>query len=306
VVVKGDTLWDISARFLETPWKWPELWGMNEQIDNPHLIYPGDTIYLVWVDGKPQLRLKRGIIKLQPGVRAQPLERAIPSLPLRDLAAFLKDTRVVDDDLYQQSPYVIGGRNERIIAGAGDRVYARGELEDERNTKQGIYRASQSYVDPNTGELLGYELLKIADVSVAAQNESVLSLDINRSRMELRVLDRVIPIEEEPIRSMFYPKPAPAELEGTILSVVGAVRDGGQFDVVAINLGDRELVTPGDVFAIYRQGETIIDPVTKEEITLPSERSGLVMIFKVFDKVSYGLIMESTNVVSEGDQLRQP
>ncbi|MGB0732131.1 MAG: LysM peptidoglycan-binding domain-containing protein [Pontibacterium sp.] len=306
VVVKGDTLWDISAKFLATPWKWPELWGMNAQIDNPHLIYPGDIIYLVWVDGKPQLRLKRGVVKLQPGVRVQPLNRAIPSIPLKDVAAFLKDNRIVEDKTYELAPYIVGGKNQRLIAGAGDRVYARGELLDADLKNQSLYRASRSYVDKDTNELLGYELLKVADANVAQVSGDIISLDLTRSRMETRKLDRVLPTEKLPIRSVFYPQAAPDNLNGEILSVVGAVRDGGQFDVVAINKGDRDGLVAGHVFAVYRAGEILKDPVTNEALTLPSELSGYVMVFRTFDKISYALVMESTNVISQGDTLETP
>ncbi len=305
VVVKGDTLWDISARFLESPWRWPEVWDMNTQIPNPHLIYPGDVIYLVWENGKPKLKVRRGIKKLTPNARVQKLDRAIPAIPLKDILSFLRDNRVLKEDLFKKAPYILASKDQRIIAGAGDRVYARGTLlEDLR--RQGVYRLAGEYRDPETDEFLGYELLKVADVSVAAKNEDVISMNVNRSEMELRQLDRVIPAEQKRVQSVFYPMPSPRDLEGEILAVLGGVRDGGQFNVVALNRGEREGVEPGHVFAIHRAGESIVDPITKERLTLPSERSGVLMIFKSFSKVSYGLIMQSTNVVSVGDEVREP
>ncbi|MGB0465920.1 MAG: LysM peptidoglycan-binding domain-containing protein [Pontibacterium sp.] len=305
VVVKGDTLWDISAHFLESPWKWPEIWGMNAQIPNPHLIYPGDTIYLVWVNGKPRLKVKRGMRKLSPTARVQPLDRAIPAIPLKDILSFLKDNRVLEENLFLDAPYIIGSKDQRIIAGAGDRVYARGALLQDLK-RQGVYRASGEYTDPDTQEFLGYELLKVADVTVAAKNDDIVSLNVKKSELEIRIKDRVIPAEEQRVESIFYPMPSPPETQGKILSVLGGVRDGGQFNVVALNLGLREHLKPGHVFAIYRSGESIVDPITQEPLTLPSERSGVLMVFKSFEKVSYGLIMQSTNVVSVGDQIREP
>ncbi len=304
VVVKGDTLWHISGRFLQSPWKWPEVWGVNPQVDNPHLIYPGDVIYLTWVDGKPRLGVRRDS-GIYPRARVSPLEHAIPAIPLRDIISFLNDNRVMSENLLKEAPYVLGGRGERLISGAGDRIYARGSLlEDQR--RQGVYRAANEYKDPDTEEFLGFEMVKIADADVAAQSEDVISLDIVKSHKEVRVLDRVVPTEEVRIQSIFYPKPSPEGIEGKILSVLSGVRDAGQFNVVALNRGAREGLDAGHVFAIYRRGERIKDPVTKEFVTLPQERSGELMVFKVFEKVSYGLIMQSTDVVSIGDELRQP
>ncbi|PIE20423.1 MAG: peptidoglycan-binding protein [Neptuniibacter caesariensis] len=303
VVVKGDTLWHISGRFLKSPWKWPEVWGVNPQVDNPHLIYPGDVIYLTWVNGQPRLGLKKDGI--YPKARYSPLEHPIPAIPLRDIIGFLNDNRVLSEDLLKGAPYVLGGQGERIISGAGDRIYARGTLlADQR--RQGVYRAANEYIDPDTEEFLGYEMLKIADVDVAAQGDDVMTLDVRKSHKEVRVLDRVVPTEEVRIQSVFYPKPSPEGVEGKILSVLGGVRDGGQFNAVALNLGQREGLEAGHVFAIYRRGELVKDPVTKELLRLPRERSGELMVFKVFDKVSYGLIMQSTDVVSIGDLIKEP
>lgn len=303
VVVKGDTLWHISGRFLQSPWKWPEVWGVNPQVDNPHLIYPGDVIYLTWVDGKPRLGVRRSGI--YPHARVSPLKHAIPAIPLRDIISFLNDNRVMSENLLKEAPYILGGRGNRIISGAGDRIYARGQLLEEQR-RQGIYRAANEYTDPETEEFLGFEMVKIADADVSAQTDDVITLDVVKSHKEVRVLDRVVPTEEVRIQSVFYPKPSPAGIEGKIISVLRGVRDGGQFDVVALNRGVREGLDAGHVFAIYRQGERMKDPVTKEFVTLPQERSGELMIFKVFEKVSYGLIMQSTDVVSIGDEIREP
>ena len=305
VVVRGDTLWGISGRFLQSPWKWPEVWGVNPQVDNPHLIYPGDVIYLTWVDGKPRLGVRRDS-GIYPRARVSPLERPIPAIPLRDIIAFLNDNRVLSDDLLKKAPYVLGGKSERLISGAGDRIYARGELLEQQR-RQGIYRAANEYIDPETEEFLGYELKKIADADVALQSEdAIVTLDVTKSHQEVRIMDRVVPTEEQVIDSIFYPAASPDGVTAKVLSVLNGVRDAGQFNVVALNRGDREGLKAGHVFAIYRRGEVVKDPVTKEMITLPQEHSGELMVVKVFEKVSYGLIMQSTNVVSIGDELRQP
>ncbi len=307
VVVKGDTLWDISGRFLKSPWLWPDVWDVNPQIDNPHLIYPGDIIYLTWVDGQPRLSLKRGVRKLSPQARVSPLDHAIPAIPLRDIISFLNDNVVVEQNLLDKAPYVIAGKNQRIIAGAGDRVYARGELVEDIE-RQNLYRPAKEYIDPETSELLGYELFKVADGRVHNKDAAtqVVTLDLLKSNEEVRALDRVLPSDESRIESVFYPSAGPELERAQILSVLGGVAKIGQFDAVALNIGKREGIETGQVFAVFNKGEEVRDPLTKETITLPSERAGLLMVFKVFDKVSYGLVLRATNVISVGDHLRAP
>lgn len=306
VVVKGDTLWDISGRFLKSPWRWPEVWGVNPQIDNPHLIYPGDVVYLTWVDGQPRLGLTRGVRKLSPQVRVQPLQQPIPAIPLRDIASFLSDNIVTDQDVLDSAPYVVGGRNESIIAGAGDRVYARGIPVDENVAIQGLYRPAREYRHPVTGEFLGYELYKVADAKIAGQEEDVLTLDLRSSREEVRKLDRLLPSGEERIQSIFYPQPGLDLPDAVILDVLGGVAKVGQFDAVALSVGQADGIEPGQVFAVYKKGELVKDPVNGEVLALPAERAGELMVFKTFDRVSYGLILKATNVISVGDELRAP
>lgn len=306
VVVKGDTLWDISGRFLKSPWRWPDVWEVNPQIDNPHLIYPGDLIYLTWVDGQPRLSLRRGIRKLSPQVRVQPLEQPIPAIPLRDIASFLSDNLVSLEDELAAAPYVIGGRNESIIAGAGDRVYARGSLVDPEVRQQSLYRPAREYTHPVTGEFLGYELYKVADVDVAATDADIVTLDLRKTREEVRLRDRVLPSPAEHIQAVFHPQPGPDLDDALIIDVLGGVAKIGQFDAVALSAGDQQGVAPGQVFAIYKQGEQVKDPVNGELVSLPAERAGELMVFKTFERVSYGLVLKATSVISVGDELRAP
>jgi hypothetical protein len=303
VVVKGDTLWGISGHFLKKPWRWPELWDVNPQVDDPHWIYPGDVLYLTWVNGKPKLSLKND--RMQPRARVSKLDGAIPAIPLKDLYAFLSANVVLDEELLKQTPYVLGGRNDRIVSGAGDRVYVRGEI-DQEHIAQNVYRPAKEYVDPNTNELLGYELLKVAEARVSALNGDITSLDIIKSREEVRVLDRVIPAPETRLQSVFYPVAAPLESQGQILAVLRGVTKIGRYDAVTINLGSREDLKTGHVFTVFSRGETIRDPLTKEKVTLPAEKAGTLMIFKTYEKVSYGLIMTATDVLSIGDTVRSP
>lgn len=305
VVVKGDTLWDISGRFLKSPWLWPQVWDINAQIYNPHLIYPGDIIYLYWVDGQPRLGFKPGTRVLMPEAKVMPLEDAIPTIALKDIISFLNNNLVVDQNLLDASPYILGGKNQRIIGGAGDRMYARGEpVEDLR--QQSIYRPATEYRDPFTDELLGYELFKVADTLINARNDDVLTLDVRSSEEEVRVRDRVLPSPETRIESTFMPKAGPELEDAVIMSVLGGVANIGQFDAVSINAGEREGLSAGDVYAVFNKGETVRDTFSNDLVRLPSERAGELMIFKVFDKVSYGLVMRATEVITVGDELRLP
>ncbi|RTE65451.1 LysM domain-containing protein [Amphritea opalescens] len=305
VVVKGDTLWDISGMFLKSPWKWPQLWGYNQQIDNPHLIYPGDILTLKWVDGQPRLVLNDGIIRLSPKAKVTRLKDAIPAIPLKDINSFLSDNIVMDSDELTGAPYIVGGTTQRIVAGAGDRVYARGVLVGDYS-RQNIYRPAKEYIDPVTDEHLGFEMFKIGDAVVANKKGDIISLDLRKTREEVSALDRVYPSPKESIQSVFYPKGPEDEINGRILSVLRGVRQAGQYDVVAINQGMREGLSPGHVLTIFRAGEVLKDPLTNELITLPTEESGMLMIFKAYDKVSYALILKATDIVSIGDEVHSP
>lgn len=304
-VVKGDTLWDISGMFLKSPWKWPQLWGYNQQIDNPHLIYPGDILTLKWVNGQPRLMVNDGILRLSPRAKVSPLKDAIPAIPLKDIISFLSDNIVLDSDELIKAPYIVGSADNRIVAGAGDRVYARGELVED-HARQNIYRPSREYVDPESGESLGYELFKIGEGVIHARSEGIITMDLRKTNEEIGSLDRVYPTQTGKIQSIFYPSAATDEIDGVILSVLRGVRQAGQYDVVAISKGIRDGLAPGHVLTIFKAGERLKDPLTRELLVLPSEKSGQMMIFKAYEKVSYALILNATNIVSVGDEVRNP
>lgn len=304
-VVRGDTLWGISGRFLDQPWQWPEIWGVNPQIQNPHLIYPGDTVYLTWVDGRPRLGLTPGVRKLSPQIRETALDQAVPAIPLKDIVSFLNDNRVADDDVLSNAPYVVAGDNRRIVSGAGDRVYIRGDLLSD-DVQQILYRPSTEYIDPVTGEFLGYELFKVADARITGTENDITTLRLLGTTEEVRAGYRLLPSETTRVQSVFYPKPAPYDTDGLIIDVLQGVGYIGQFDAVVVNLGERDGLESGHVFSIRRKGEVLNDPVTNEVIQLPSERAGIMMIFKVYDKVSYGLVMRATNTISIGDEITRP
>ncbi len=303
----GDTLWDISGMFLKSPWLWPEIWQANPQVTNPHLIYPGDILSLVYLDGKPRLVLSRGSIKLTPQMRTSPLGAAIPAIPLDAINSFLSRSRVVEKELLAGAPYVLAGNDSRLISGAGDKVYARGEFDPDTNF-YGLYRKGQTFVDPVTREKLGVQAAevgtgRIVDVDDLGEVTSVL---LGTSKQEVRIGDRFLSFVDEQVHSTFYPKAPDVDIEGVIIAVEGGVGNVGAYDVVVINRGIREGLDTGDVLKVSRAGKVIRDSVGKGKVRLPSERAGLLIVFKVFEKVSYGLVLEAERPLSVFDEIANP
>ncbi|WP_372981748.1 LysM peptidoglycan-binding domain-containing protein [Marinobacter sediminum] len=304
-VVKGDTLWDISGRFLNNPWYWPEIWHVNPQVKNPHLIYPGDRLALVYIDGRPRVTkvASSDIVKLSPQIRSEAIDTPIPAIPLDAISSFLTDTRIVTPAELNDAPYVLEGEDGRIITGAGDRVYARG---DKPADKVGIFRRTKEFVDPQTGEFLGLEARSIGAGNVTAENGDVLTLRLTKSNQEIRIGDRLLTGVNRPISTSFVPSSPDQEVDGQMIAVDGGVSQIGQFDVVTINRGERDGLEPGNVMSVLKSGNMVRDPVTGETIELPSERAGLMMIFQAYEKMSYGLVLQATRPLSVGDKVTNP
>ncbi len=306
VVKKGDTLWDISQMYLNSPWLWPEIWHVNPQVDNPHLIYPGDILNLVYIDGRPKLVVKRGRdVKLSPQVRVSELDLAIPAIPLDAISPFLTESRVVSNEELKAAPYVLAGSDGHIVSGAGDQLYARGNF-DEEQKNYGIYRPGNAYIDPDTGELLGYQAFSVASAKMVALERDIATMGLNRTSEEVRRSDRLLPDEERRISSSFYPSAPNSEIHGRIIAVEGGVSQIGSMDVVVLNRGEREGLDVGQVLAIYRVGEQVRDSITGEIVKVPDTRAGLLMIFRTFEKVSYGLVLKSTRPLKVMDKVTNP
>lgn len=308
-VVKGDTLWDISERFLKSPWLWPEVWHANPQVANPHLIYPGDVIGLVYIDGKARITTlqagpENGVVKLSPKVRSTPISTAIPTIPLDAIASFLTDNRIVEPVEMDTAPYVLMGKEQHLLTAAGDTVFARGNIEGAERV--GIYRSGKQFIDPDTNEFLGLEAKSIATTEVAAINNEVISLEVLRSNEEIRQGDRLLQTEDRIINSTFVPSKPEFDIRGKMISVNTGVGNIGQYNVVVVNRGERDGLKEGNVMAIYKDGGIVRDPFTKEKIELPKERAGIMMIFRVFDKLSYGLILKATRPLAVMDEVRTP
>lgn len=313
-VQKGDTLWDIAALYLREPWRWPEIWRRNPHIDNPHLIYPGDLIRLEYIDGQPRFALDRGrvsagrngrTLKLSPEIRETQHARAIPALPLAQVNSFLSRNLAIDPAALDAAPHVLAAQQQHVLATAGDDVYARGDFADAAGF-YGIYRKGDQYIDPVTREVLGIRAQDIGAGEVTAVSGDVATLRVTRATQEIEPGDRLLPTEERRMDSTFYPYASAAEIQGQMIAVEGAVQYGGHLDVVALNRGERDGVEVGNMLAVYQPGERLRDTLRGDDIELPAERAGLVMVFRTFAKMSYGLVLEANRPLAVGDLVRNP
>ena len=306
-VVRGDTLWDIAGRFLRSPWRWPEIWHVNPQIANPHLIYPGDVLELVYIDGRPQLRLRRGTVKLSPSVRSTPWDGAIPTIPVDAIGPFLTRHSVLSQGELDNAPYIVDFADEHILGGAGQKAYVR-SIEDGNHVKYEIVRPGIAYKDGDTGEILGYEAEYIGSSELQRTGDPA-TIFINSTEREAVIGDRVVKAGEDKATANFMPHAPGMPTEGNIISVVGGVNQIGQYNVVVIDRGLADGIDAGTVLRIDQRGETIRDVVTpdsRDTVKLPDEEAGLMMVFRTFDRVSFGLIMHATRVMHVGDKVRNP
>lgn len=307
-VKKGDTLWGIADMFLEEPWLWPEVWDVNPQIDNPHLIFPGDTLYLSYVDGKPRLSLNRGRdVKLAPNMRVQPLDLAIPVIPLDEIGAFLMRHRILGVDDLEQSAYIVAGGQEHLITANGDIIFGRGNF-PEGERAYGIYRAGDVYRDPITLEVLGYQAQDVGNAQTKSSlKEEVVELEITRVTEEVRITDRLLPLEERILDATFQPRAPTARLEDAfMIAVDGGVSQIGTTDIVVINRGARDGLEVGHVLAVYQTGPVVFDEVASNNVRLPDVRAGLAMVFEVADKASYALVLKSNRPLKVMDKVKNP
>jgi nucleoid-associated protein YgaU len=309
-VKKGDTLWGISSHFLNSPWLWPEVWHANPQIRNPHLIYPGDQLRLVYIDGKPRLVISsRGpasrTVKLSPTIRSTPIDSAIPAIPLDKIHAFLDRSRILgSQEDFLQAPYIVGSQQDRIVSGIGDLVYARGQFPDHKGS-YGIFREGQAFIDPDTKEFLGILARDIGIGKVRKVNQDIATLQLQESEIEVRSGDRLLETLEQRVDATFFPRAPDQDISGKILAVVGGISQIGLYDNVVINLGEREGIQAGDVLAITKE-LVIQDRVAQQSLVLPKEKVGLLMVYRPFQKVSYAIILQANQAIHTGDSLKNP
>ncbi len=351
VVVKGDTLWDISGRFLDKPWQWPAIWQANPQIDNPHLIYPGDVISLVYIDGVPQLRLRRGdTMKLSPSIRVVDRGDAVSAVPYESIRPFIKHMRVLTPAEFEGLPYVIANEDGQLNSMYGNRTYVRGlnaqvgreyvvgrlmniydnfgdppeirRVLPQENWKQvpNVWDRHQhiyNQVDPwdkRPKDPIGYEMFLVSRVRVAEAGE-ITVMEIIQDRTEVKPGDFILPIDGLGYDNTFYPRAMDTVPEGLRVLATAGQRSGvGLHSIVSINGGSSQGIETGYTFAAFREGQLVKDSIGfragsfSEEATvrLPYIFDGIVMVFRTFEDISYGMVMGGGRSVLEFDQLRHP
>ena len=343
VVQRGDTLWTIASKFLTDPWYWPEIWYLNPDIKNPHRIYPGDTLHLVYDGsgvaatavaadaqaageeaprGRPQIRVERGDSeKLSPAMRSSPLNQAIPAIPFEIVAAFMSKPSMIPQENIKTLPYVVAMQENRVVAGVGDIVYVRGLEQAQPGERLNIVHVGDALKDPDGGGFLGYGttftgVARVERAATGTGKNDLTKLIIVSSGRETTPGDRLIR-ETLDVPLDFVPHAPPREINGRIIAVNDGVNIIGQYQVVAINRGRRDGLEPGHVLAIWERGESAPDrgPRTfgddnnsafAPKVTLPEERAGTFMVFKAYDSLSYGLVMAATGAIHIGDRLRNP
>ena len=323
-VVKGDTLWDIAARFLKDPWRWPNIWNKNDQIRNPHLIYPGDVLVLRFVDGQPVIGFEQPApapatapavvtgptesdgrtVKLRPQIRREPLDAAIPTIKPDVIRPFLTQPLAVDDDQLREAGYVTVGLDSRVALGNLSEFYAR-RLGAKPADRYQVFRPGKALRHPETKELLAYEALYLGDARLLDAGDPA-KLEVTSVKQEIVPTDRLLVAPKEAPLPYYFPRAPEKQVDGRIISVINGVAEFGPGAVVGISLGKREGMAEGHVLRIMRHAGKHRDPVTGERYNLPDEESGLLIVFRTFEKVSYGLIVNATRPVHILDAVRTP
>lgn len=305
VVKVGDTLWDIAATFLRDPWFWPEIWYVNPDIENPHLIYPGDVLGLIYIDGQPRItNIRASTYRLSPQARVSPLSETINSIPFEAISSFLSTGVVLQKDEANSLPYLLSSRGEHLVAAAGNEVYVRGTGNDPVGTRFGIVSIGDPLVDPDDNRVVGYQGIWVGEGTMRRGGDPA-TLRLNETTREARIGDRLIP-ESIDIPLNFFPKAPNNVIDGRIISVVGGVTQIGQYQVVVLNRGARNGLAVGDVLTVFQYGEKIRDRIGGGKVRLPDEEAGTVMVFKVYDEIGYGLVMEATQTIHIHDAVRNP
>ncbi|MEA3109851.1 MAG: hypothetical protein QOI88_4456 [Gammaproteobacteria bacterium] len=322
VVKRGDTLWGIAKVFLRDPWFWPEIWQVNKQIQNPHLIYPGDTLRLVYIDGRPRVTLQRGTMergdsaRVLPRVRSEPLESAVTTIPYATVAAFMSKPSVLANEQIKAAPYVFATRDSHVVISSGDTLYARGfQSPVEIGTHYNVVRVGDPLRDPDDDRIVGYDGIFTGSGHVTRSGDPA-TLIMTESSRETVPGDKLfaggvdVPLD-------FIPSSPKVKINGRIMAVSDGVTVIGQYQVVVINRGARDGLSPGNVLGIFGLGGYVRDTVNQgylggmsrlgaKNVRLPDERTGTFMVFKTFDQISYGLIMEAKDIIRVQDLVQNP
>jgi len=332
VVVKGDTLWDISKKFLNDPWLWPSVWHINPKIRNPHLIYPGDVIVMYIINGNPYITLDgqagvhpKGVkkktttkkmepalkvVKLSPTTRTSKLHKSITTIPMNVIRPFLESPRVISEDQVEDSPYIVASYEEHLISGTGNRIYARNIKQPLRDYN--IVRPGSEYIDPETGDVLGFEAIYAGDarfVKAGKDEDQPATLVITKAMREVLNNDLLIAEEQNEQMFQFTPRAPEEEVDGQIMSVFNGVSQIGQYMIVVLNRGENDGLAPGHVLTIMAKGQEVNDSqrfFLFNEVELPDERAGVMMVFKTYKKMSYALVMDAYRAMHVNDRFQNP
>ncbi|MBP2279688.1 hypothetical protein H4W00_000501 [Psychrobacter sp. PL19] len=318
-VKKGDTLWDISGRYLDSPWRWKEIWATNKQIKNPNLIYPNDILILCVIQGKTLIGVDTGegcagVEKQLTGnmvassVTITSTANSIPAIPMTAIQHWLDKTIIVNPKDFNTTPYVLASKTRNLITASGDKIYAKG-VPLIVGQRYGVYREGEMYVDPRTQKIIGLEVTQVATgLATNVASNGVTSLQLTDSYdKEVREGDRVFVELDNAIPPVFYPTPATVNRGGMIVRVMDSISSAARGSVVAINLGSIHGAKPGDVLTVYQKGPLVRDTIDNDTpVRLPSEPTGMVMVFNTFDDISYAYVLSSELPLNVGDQLLPP
>ena len=305
VVQVGDTLWDISATFLRDPWFWPEIWYVNPDIENPHLIYPGDVLGLVYIDGQTRItNVRASTYRMSPQARVTPLSQAISSIPFEDVVAFLSSGVVLEKKQADALPYLLETRGDHLIASAGNEIYVRGITNDMPGARYNIVHIGDPLIDPDDNRLIGYHGILIGEGSLRRTGDPS-TVALTSTNQEAIQGDRLLPAAVD-VPLNFYPRSPSTTIDGRIISVVGGVSLIGQYQVVVMNRGSSDGLSVGDVLTVFQAGRVVDDRIGGGKVELPDEDAGTVMVFKTYDRISYGLVMEATQAIHIHDSVRNP
>ena len=327
VVKRGDTLWGIAKLFLRDPWHWPEIWQANPHIHNPHWIYPGDTLRLVYVDGHPQLVLQRGdgqplpverggVVRLMPRVRSEPLAGAITTIPYETISAFMSKPSVLSPEQIKNAAYILASLDDHAAIAAGDTIYARGfKAPAHIGADYSVIRVGDPLRAYGSSKIIGYNGIFTGTARVTRVGDPV-TLRMTESSRESEPGDKVMPSHVD-IPLDFVPSAPAGKVSGRIIAVSDGVTMIGQYQVVVIDRGASDGLAPGNVLAVYKAGELVRDNLQngflqggaksfERKVRLPDERSGTFMVFKTFDHISYGLIMEARDIIRVTDRVENP
>jgi hypothetical protein len=327
VVKRGDTLWGIATMFLKDPWLWPEVWIINPQIPNPHLIYPGDTLALAYgANGSPQVSVAQAgaerldAVRLDPRLRSSGLDAAIPTIPYSAIQGFLSHPRLLTREQIKTAPYVLAFRDMHQVGGTGIEIYV-ANLNAEQNARYAVMRVGDELRDPDDNALLGYEGVYTATALVERPGNPAKAL-LTEPAIETVAGDRLVTANEEASPVNFTLRAPGSDIHGRIIAVIGGTDLIGQFAVVAINRGKRHGLEAGNVLAVDSAGEVVRDLYRggrdinsmgggigtsfAPKVKLPDERSGTALVFKVYDRMSYALIVGASNTIHVRDVVRNP